>query len=471
MRLTNTLTRTKELFTPADGQTVKLYTCGPTVYHYAHIGNLRNVVFNDTLRRALEAQGWDVKHVMNITDVGHLTDDGDGGTDKMEKGAAAAGKTPEEVAAFYTEAFWRNVDSLGTLRPTSVIPATSAIDSQINMIKILLEKGFAYIAESAIYFDVSKQADYGKLTGQALTDKEVGVRANVVTDDEKRNPQDFALWFFLVGHHADHSMHWPSPWGEGFPGWHLECSAIAHQELGEPLDIHTGGVDHIGTHHTNEIAQSEAAFGHELARFWLHNEFLQIDGEKMAKSGGNGYTLDVICEKGYNPLALRVLFLQAHYRSQQNFTWMTLRAANNYLQKLWAFADLKWQTDGGLEAIDDQLEGVYQQMLADLSDDLNTPAALASLSKLMDQLAKTGLPAASAERFQNLLEQIDALLGLQLASRPDIEDDIKQLIAEREEVRLAKDFTAADKLRAALRKKSIAMDDKPTTTRWHRLIG
>lgn len=468
MRLTNTLTKSKELFTPLDGATVKLYTCGPTVYHYAHIGNLRNVVFNDILRRTLEAQGWTVRHAMNITDVGHLTDDGDGGEDKMEKGAAREGKTPLEVAAHYTEAFWRHHQALGALKPTVVVPATQAIDSQIDLVQRLLDKGHAYIADSAIYFDVSTLADYGKLSGQKLADKETAVREEVVHDAQKRNAQDFALWFFTVGAHADHAMRWPTPWGEGFPGWHLECSAIAHQELGEPLDIHTGGVDHIGTHHTNEIAQSEAGYGHKMARFWLHNEFLLIDGGKMAKSGGNGYTLDTITGKGYEPLALRLLFLQAHYRSQQNFTWEALAAAQTFLKRLRNLAELRYQAINEAASCDDKLEGVHQKVLAALSDDLNTSVALSTLSGLSDELEASGLPKQSLPRFDTLLGQLDDLLGLQLDQVKDITDDDKSFIARRDAARAERRFDEADDARAQLQGRGIKLRDTAYGTQWYR---
>ncbi len=279
MKLYNTLTRKVENFVPASGNNVSLYTCGPTVYDYYHIGNLRNAVFNDTLRRTLEASDYEVKHVMNITDVGHLVSDGDEGEDKLEKGARREGKTVWEVAEHYTEAFKRAMTAMNVLPPNgykspkyedSYARATEFIDRQIEMVQLLIDKGFAYQTQQAVYFDVAKLPDYGILSGQRLADKEVGARSTVVTDSAKKSPHDFAVWFFAVGHFADHSMQWESPWGNGFPGWHLECSAIIHATLGDPIDIHTGGVDHIGTHHPNEMAQSEAAFGHPLAHYWIH---------------------------------------------------------------------------------------------------------------------------------------------------------------------------------------------------------
>ncbi|HSX41504.1 MAG TPA: cysteine--tRNA ligase [Candidatus Saccharimonadales bacterium] len=452
MKLTNTLTRTKETFKPG-GPEVKLYTCGPTVYHYAHIGNLRNVIFNDTLRRSLEQTGYKVKHIMNVTDVGHLSSDADEGEDKLEKGAAREGKTVWEVAQYYLDAFNDHTKLLGILKPAKLIRATEAINPQIEIIKTLIEKGYAYQAHQAIYFDISKLKDYGKLTGQKLKDKEIGARPDVVTDPEKHHPQDFALWFFTVGHFADHQMRWPSPWGEGFPGWHLECSAIIHLALGEPIDIHTGGADHIGTHHTNEIAQSEAAFGKPLSRFWLHNEFLHVDGSKIAKSGGNSITLPDLLAKGYDPLAFRLMMLQAHYRSEQDFSWDGLNAATNLLQNLRAWADLRFQDEPTIKfkAFKDALDKPMQ-------DDLATPAALSVISQHQGNIPD-----------QQALELIDAYLGLGLSRRDDVSSEIKSLIADREAARRSKNYKKSDELRAKLEKQGVEVDDTPSGPRWRRI--
>lgn len=452
MKLTNTLTRTKQTFKPA-GKEVKLYTCGPTVYHYAHIGNLRNVIFNDTLRRTLEQAGYQVNHVMNVTDVGHLSSDADTGEDKLEKGAAREGKTVWQVAQFYLDAFIEHTEMLGVLKATDLIRATDTIKTQIELIQILMDKGFAYQTEQAIYFETSKLKDYGKLTGQKLKDKEVGARKEVVTDPDKHHPQDFAVWFFTVGHFEEHQMRWPSPWGEGFPGWHLECSAIIHQALGEPIDIHTGGVDHIGTHHTNEIAQSEAAFEKPLARFWLHNEFLHLEGAKMAKSGGNSVTLPDLLQKGYDPMAFRLMMLQAHYRSEQDFSWDNLNAAANLLQNLRGWADRLHQDDSTIKAgrFKDALDKAMQ-------DDLATPQALAVISQVQDDVPDAGS-----------LKLIDNYLGLGLSNRMDITKDQKALIAGREKARAAKDFNKADKLRAELEKQGIELDDTADGPRWRRV--
>jgi len=461
LRLHNTLSRKVEPFKPRKPGEVTLYTCGPTVYNYYQIGNLRNAVFNDTLRRTLEAAGLSVKHVMNITDVGHLVSDEDEGEDKLEKGAKREGQTVWQVAEHYTDAFKADMAALNIL-PPSVNPkrpqnlkhhdsysrATDFIPEQIAMVQALMDKDFAYQTNQAIYFDVTKLPDYGILTGQKLADKETGARTEVHTDPDKKNPHDFAVWFFTVGRFADHSMHWSSPWGDGFPGWHLECSAIVHATLNDPIDIHTGGVDHIGTHHPNEMAQTEAAFGHDLAKFWVHNEFMLVDGAKMAKSKGNSYLLKDVTDRGFHPLALRLLYLQAHYRSEINFTWESLEAAQNRLLNLYAWADLTHQSDNQTDFI--------ANALAAMGNDLGTP-------QLLEALATADIiPAPS------LLKQLDQLLGLNLADRPDITTAQKHLIAERETARAGKDWAKADKLRAELADHHLDIDDTPHGPRWRR---
>jgi cysteinyl-tRNA synthetase len=460
IKLHNTLSRKTEQFRPTNLDSVLLYTCGPTVYDYAHIGNLRSFVFDDTLRRALEAHDYSVKHVMNITDVGHLVSDEDEGDDKLEKGAQRDNKTVREIADFYTSAFLADVKDLNILQPNgyrgpagNYARATDFIDEQLELVKLLSDKSYAYVTTQAIYFDVAKLDDYGKLTGQKLVDKEVGARADVVTDDAKRNPQDFALWFFRVGRFASHSLFWPSPWGDGFPGWHLECSAIIHATLGEPLDIHTGGVDHIGTHHTNEIAQTEAAYGVELAKFWVHNEHLLVDGERMAKSKNNYYRLTDVTAKSFSPLALRLLFLQAHYRSQMNFTWESLAGAQAFLKRLQMWADLSFQEPAEIKngSLADVKQAVY--------DDLNTPAALALLADIAGQKAPE----------KAVLKELDQLFGLDLSKRSDIAQPAKNLIEEREATRRAGDWQKSDSLRDQLLSDGIELNDTPGGTRWHKL--
>ncbi len=458
MKFYNTLGRQVEEFQPISQDEVKLYTCGPTVYDYPTVGNLRSFVFDDTLRRALQVGGYRVAHVMNITDVGHLVSDEDEGEDKLEKGAGRENKTVQEVAEMYTKAFLDDVKALNILEPNAYdMPhgryalATDFIAEQIEIVKILLDKDFAYRTEAAIYFDTSRLEDYGKLSGQKLSEKEVAARAEVVSDPAKHHPQDFALWFFTVGRFADHTMHWDSPWGQGFPGWHLECSAIIHATLGEPIDIHTGGVDHIGTHHTNEIAQTEAAFGHKLANYWLHNEHLMVDGQKMAKSKRNFYTLKDVSDKGFEPLALRLLFLQSHYRTQANFTWESLKAAQEHLKSLRDWADLQHQKPPGVDLA--ALEPVKGAVFADL----NTPKALAELAEL------SGPPS------REVLQVLDDLLGLDLAGRPDISGEQKQLLSRRETARLSDDWQTSDQLRDKLARAGIGLNDTPDGPVWYRL--
>ncbi|MBI4033873.1 cysteine--tRNA ligase [Candidatus Saccharibacteria bacterium] len=474
MKLYNTLGKKLEDFKPAKADSVSLYTCGPTVYDYAHIGNWRSFVFDDILRRTLEQSGYKVRHVMNITDVGHLTSDADEGEDKLEAGAQREGKSVWDVARHYTEAFLRAVKALNILPPNGYsgpagpyARATDFIDDQIDIIKLLLEKGFAYQTEQAIYFDISKLLSYGELSAQKLEDKSTAARGEVVTDKNKHHPHDFALWFFTVGRFRGHDMKWPSPWGEGFPGWHLECSAIIHATLRDPLDIHTGGVDHIGTHHPNEMAQTEAAFGHKLANYWLHNEFVMVDGQKMAKSLGNFITLDDITGKRYNPLALRLLYLQAHYRSRMNFTWDSLSAAAEFLKRLQAWADLKFQPSLGHKKDAARAYGVALSKIEKaMQDDLNSPLALAELSRLTSLAEKEGVDAAGQ---QALLDELDRLLGLDLAGRKDIGEEEKAMISARERARGDKNWQHADDLRQALQKKGIELNDTPHGPVWSRL--
>jgi cysteinyl-tRNA synthetase len=471
MQLYNTLTRSLMKVQPIHQGKINLYACGPTVYGYAHIGNLRKFIFDDTLRRTLKAAGYEVKQVMNITDVGHLVSDGDDGDDKLETGAKREGKSVWEVAMAYTDAFKDDMKQINVLPPNgyhdtkandTYARATNFIEQQLELVQLLLDHGHAYQTEQAIYFDVTTIPDYGELTGQALDQKEVGVRSEVVTDTHKHHPSDFAVWFFTVGHFAGHTMRWPSPWGEGFPGWHLECSAIIHTVLGDPIDIHTGGVDHIGTHHPNEMAQTQAAFGHHLANIWAHSEFVLVDGTKMSKSKGNTYTLADITKRDYSPMAFRLLVMQAHYRSELNFTWASLRAANNSLLNLYAWADqlhqpamLSVKDNGG---IDRRLANIQ----ASLEDDLDTPGALAQVYDLVGQkLSKSELETATAK--------LDLLFGLGLSGRDNITSRQKELINEREDARLSENWKLSDQLRDKLTKDRLNIEDTPNGPRWRRM--
>jgi cysteinyl-tRNA synthetase len=462
MKLYNTLSRMQETLQPLKPGQVSLYTCGPTVYHYMQIGNLRKYVFDDVLRRTLQASGLAVNHVMNITDVGHLTSDADAGDDKLQSRATKEGKTVWEVAGFYTKSVLQDFADLGILPAGKLVKATDAIEQQVDMVKVLMDQGFAYQTPQAIYFDTTKLTDYGKLTGQNLSDKEVGVRDEVVTDPDKHHPADFALWFFTVGHFAHHEMRWPSPWGEGFPGWHLECSAIIERELGTTIDIHTGGVDHIGTHHTNEIAQSEAAHdGAPLAQIWVHQEFLMVDGGKMSKSRGTAYRLKDVTDKGFDPLALRLLYLQSHYRTQQNFTWEIMESSQNALDSLNAWADLQFQN-----LINPKLAESYHQLFNHIVDamqnDLDTPTAY----RLMMQMIGEGqLDSAAITEYA---KKLDTYFGLGLTQREDISSEQKELIAKRQQARQSKDFLEADRLRKQLAHQGIEVDDTLDGPRWHR---
>jgi len=469
IRLYNTLGRKIDDFQPRHNGEVKLYTCGPTVYDYAHIGNLRAFVFDDTLRRVLQNGGYEVKHVMNITDVGHLSSDADEGEDKLEKGARRDKKTVWEVAQHYIDAFEDDMSKLKVLPPNGnggrYARATDYIDEQIDLVGLLLEKGFAYQTETAIYFETAKLDDYGKLTGQRLSEKEVGVRDEVVVDAHKHHPQDFALWFFKTGRFADHSMSWESPWGEGFPGWHLECSAIIHATLGEPIDIHAGGVDHIGTHHTNEIAQTEAGYDTELANYWLHNEHLIVDNSKMSKSKDNFLTLKDIQEKSFNPLSLRLLFLQSHYRSQSNFSWENLEAAQTSLKNFYAWSDLQFQNLSS-ESLRTNYAEAFKKFVSSMEDDLSTPDALAWFNGMVNRADELG-PDSSAIRDYSA--KIDSYLGLGLSDRKDIDQNQKELISQRDTARERQDWQKSDSLRRELLSQGLEINDTANGSVWRRI--
>ena len=412
--LYNTLSRRKEPLRPIHSDWVGLYTCGPTVYNFAHIGNLRTYIFEDVLERTLRYNGYVVRRVMNVTDVGHLTGDTDAGEDKLDIAAQAQKKSVQEIAQFYTDAFFHDIAQLNIIKPDIIAPASAYVREQIATIQMLFEKGFAYNTPTAVYFDVSKFSNYGALSGQSLEEKSIGAREEVVIDDEKRNPADFALWFKLEGKFKKHLLHWMSPWGEGFPGWHIECSSIARHFLGQPFDIHTGAVDHIGTHHTNEIAQSEAAYDVPLAHFWIHGEHLLIDGGKMAKSEGNFLTLTDLKTKGYAPLIFRYLVLGAHYRTRLNFTWESLDAAKNGIERLYEAVNDLYESAQTSSAKNESIKApkntieIYQTQFREaINDDLNTPQALAILHEM---LADGGDP----KEKLTLVKQCDTVFGLGL---------------------------------------------------------
>jgi len=448
LKLWNTATRSLGEFTSIVPGKVGMYTCGPTVYWDATIGNMRTYLMEDLLQRTLEIDGNTVKRVMNITDVGHLTDDADSGEDKMEKAAAREGKSASEIAETYTKRFLEDAAKLNIKipRPPELCKATDHIPEQIALVKELETGGFTYQTSDGIYFDTSKFPAYGSLSGQKLEDKEEGARVEV--NREKRNKSDFALWKFSPKG-SKRQMEWESPWGIGFPGWHIECSAMARTYLGQPFDIHCGGIDHIPVHHENEIAQSEAAYGAKLAHFWMHVEFLLVDGQKMSKSLGNGYTIADLAAKGFDPLAFRMFCLGAQYRQKQNFTWEALQAAQNALTRLRNIVRL-WDSptlvDGALES----------EFLAAINDDLNSPKALAVVWKLVDSPLTTDIKAAT-------LLAMDRVLGLSLnevvAHPVEVPDDIQLLARERDEARAAKDWETSDKLRVELEAKGWNIED------------
>ncbi|HVY36102.1 MAG TPA: cysteine--tRNA ligase [Candidatus Paceibacterota bacterium] len=439
LSLYNTKTRSIEVFKPLAPPLVTMYACGPTVYDKTHIGHMRKYVGDDILRRTLSLLGYDVRHVMNITDVGHLTNDSDAGEEKLEKGAKKEGKTVWEVAQYYLDYFRKTMDDINVLPPTLEPRATDHVSEMIALVQTLFDKGFAYETNEAIYFDVAKDPHYGELSGQKLSEKSVAARSDVVVDPDKRHPADFALWFKRVGRFADHVMFWPSPWGDGFPGWHIECSAMSMKYLGDTIDIHTGGVDHIPVHHENEIAQSECATGHPFVRFWVHYEFLLVDGEKMSKSKNNFYTIEDIHAHAIDPLAVRLLFMQTSYRKPLNFTWEALEAAQAQLKKLQKFASLQ-------TTIGTRHKKYEKEYVEALTDDLNAPKALAVVWETVNDEALS-----PADRWATLLF-FDEVLGLNLKNVPKftLSDEAQALVKERDAARAKKDFKTSDKIRKAL---------------------
>lgn len=445
LELYNTLSRKKEAFTPLFDDYIGLYTCGPTVYNYAHIGNLRTYLFEDILKRVLTYNGFKVKHVMNITDVGHLTGDRDMGEDKLEKGAAREGKTAWEIAQFYTEAFQKDLKALNILDPDVWCKATDSIPEQIELIQTLEKKGYTYSISDGIYFDTAKFSDYAKLSHQNLDALKEGAR--VEKNPEKRNATDFALWKFSPNDQM-RQMEWDSPWGTGFPGWHIECSAMSMMYLKDHLDIHCGGIDHIDVHHTNEIAQSEAATGQDFFKFWMHGAFLNITGgKKMAKSEGNFLTLaSTFSDKDLSPLVYRFASFQTHYRKPMEYSDDTIESAAN------GYRHLKNQVRtiaqaAGTQAPGTQAAGVHEgfkaQFMAAINDDLNMPRAMAVIQEVL----KSDLP--DAQKYATVLD-FDGITGLELdkvleqdALPPEVQEKVDARIKARED----KNWALSDQLR------------------------
>ncbi len=447
LKLFNTLTRSSQVFEPIVNQRVGLYACGPTVYDRASIGNLRAYVGVDILRRLLEQLGYKVNHVMNITDVGHLVGDMDMGEDKMEVAVKREQKTAWQIAEEYTKLFVDDIAKLNILAPETMPKATDHIAEQISMIQAIEAKGFTYKTSDGIYFDTAKLPTYGKLSRQKAEDKQAGARVEV--NDEKHSPSDFALWKFSP-EGEQRQMEWESPWGKGFPGWHIECSSMSEKYLGLPFDIHTGGIDHIAVHHENEIAQAQAARGVIEANFWLHNEFLLVDGGKMSKSLGNTYSLDDLEAKGISPLAFRYFILGAHYRSPLNFTWESAQAAQNALNNL---IDVVRTWDKPTSSD----KTLVSKFMSTVADDLDTPGALALLWKVVgDEGVASSVKAATVLEF-------DKVLGLKLAdnvSRPlIIPTEVQALLDARMYAREAKDFAKSDELRDKIANLGFIVED------------
>jgi len=475
----NQLTHKVDTFIPQVEGKVSLYTCGPTVYNYLHVGNWTAYIYWDTLVRVLQANDLKVDRVMNITDVGHLVSDADDGEDKLEKGAKREGKTAWEVAAFYTEDFLAGMKRLNLVAPTHITKATNYIEEQLQLVRVLKDKGFTYQIDDGIYFDTAKFPTYANFAELDLDAQKAGAR--VEFNPEKHNPSDFALWKFTpTGETRD--MEWETPLDlletsekMGFPGWHLECSAMAMSLLGETLDLHTGGIDHIPVHHTNEIAQSEAATGKNFANYWLHNNHLKVNGTKISKSLDNGYTLDDLEKKGYSPIDFRMFVLQSHYRSEGNFTFENLDAAKNRLRNWRNVAALRHQThdrlrDDDEKSTDNESVSLYassQALVEALSNDLDTPTGFAIIDDAFSKIEGINIEDIHQHALTSFIETIDDVLGLQLLdTTKDISDDVKRMIIERERAREAKDWKASDTLRDQIEKSGITVRDTAHGTIW-----
>ncbi len=469
MRLYNTLTKQIDEIVPLQAPNVTIYTCGPTVYDYPHVGNWFTFIRYDLLVRTLKASGQTPKWVMNITDVGHLVSDADDGEDKLEKGAKREGKTAWDVAKFYGDYFNEGLKRLNFLEPDYLPKATDHLPEQIEMIQTLQEKGFTYLIDDGVYYDTSKFPKYADFAQLDLEEQQAGARVEV--NHQKRNQTDFALWK-LSPQGQQRDMEWDSPWGKGFPGWHIECSAMSRKYLGDTLDIHSGGIDHIPVHHSNEIAQSEAATGKPFANHWMHTNHILINDEKIAKSAGNGITLEDIEAKGYSLEAFRLHVLESHYRSQSKFSWDSLEAAQNRLRGYQAFAALRYQTVVYDEARHPlQYESLATSQIAiteALENDLNTPKVLFELSELCEQATLRNVDNNTGDAFVSYLQFIDAVLGLNLGQASDISNVQKDILDARERARLAKDWSKADDLRRQLESQGIGIRDTQHGAIWFR---
>ncbi len=462
--LYNTLTKRVEEFKPNEAGKVAMYTCGPTVYHFAHIGNLRSYIMEDVLEKYLRYVGYDVTRVMNITDVGHLTSDGDTGEDKMLKGAKRENKTVMDIARFYTEAFMADCEKLLIKQPDIVEPATNCIPEFIHMIEVLLEKGYAYVAGENVYFDTSKLDNYYVLSSQNEEDLQVGVREDVEEDTNKKNKTDFVLWF-TKSKFDNQELKWDSPWGVGYPGWHIECSCISIKHLGEYMDIHCGGVDNIFPHHTNEIAQSEAYIGHKWCNYWFHVNHLNTTSGKMSKSKGEFLTVSLLEEKGYNPMVYRMFCLLSHYRKPLEFSWDALdNVATAYDKLLRRIANLSEEGETDKAAFDE-----YEKKFAEaLGNDMNTSSAITVLYDMLKADMNDGTKRALVARYEEVLslkltaawEEKEECLDEEFVSY------IEHKIEERAEAKKAKDFATADAIREELAEQGIVLKDSREGTTW-----
>ena len=464
MKLFNTLTRTVEEFVPNVEGKVAMYTCGPTVYHFAHIGNLRSYIMEDVLEKTFRYAGYDVKRVMNITDVGHLSSDADEGEDKMLKGAKRENKTIMEIAKFYTDAFFSDCAKLNIKTPDVVEPATNCIDSFIEMIEVLLQKGFAYQAGENIYFDTSKLQDYYVFSNQTEEDLMVGVRDDVTEDTNKRNKNDFVLWF-TKSKFEDQALKWDSPWGVGYPGWHIECSCISMKHLGEYMDIHCGGIDNMFPHHTNEIAQSEAYLGHKWCNYWFHVHHLNDQSGKMSKSKGEFLTVSLLEQKGYDPLAYRLLCLQSHYRKPLVFSYEALdQAAGTYKKLKNRVASLA--KDGAVDEV--AFADYKQKFLEAVGNDVNTSMGITLLYDVLKSDVNDATKRAVIESYDEVLSL--NLLAEEVAVESGVDAELESYvlakIEERKEAKKAKDFAKADAIRAELLANGIVIEDTREGVKW-----
>ena len=448
--LYNTLTKRKELFTPINKGEVKIYSCGPTVYKDATIGNMRTNIFQDVLRRMFRYNGYKIKHVMNITDVGHLVSDGDEGEDKMIKSAKEEHKTPKEIANYYTKLFFQDLEDLNIEVPETICKATEYIPEMLEYVKKLVENGYAYETSTAIYFDVSKLDEYGILSGVNLEEQKSGARVDV--DPEKKNPYDFALW---IKASKEHLMKWDSPWGPSYPGWHIECSAMSRKYLGEQFDIHTGGIDLIPTHHENEIAQSKGLCGKIPARYWLHGEYLLIDGGKMSKSLGNVYLIRDIKERGYDPIVYKLFCYSANYRNKLNFTWEAIDSTSKSLERLRNGYQAHKNGKEDLTPEDEKkLNEIEENFHKAINDDMNMPLAMSYVWEAVRYSKKS-------EKIAQLLLKFDTVLGLKIdkEEKEEIPEEILELVEQRKKARQEKNWAESDRLRDLIQEKGYIIKD------------